>query len=63
MIAYFNRVMNSAERNYCVIRHEFLPMVCAVDYLCGRHFLAHSDQGSLHWVMNFKNLEGQMGSC
>ena len=65
MIAYFSRVLNPAERNYCVTRRELLALVCAVDhfhhYLCGRHFLVRSDHGSLWWLMNFRNLEGQMG--
>ena len=65
VIAYFSRVLNPAERNYCVTRRELLAMVCAVNhfhhYLCGRHFLVRFDHGSLRWLMNFRNLEGQMG--
>ena len=65
VIAYFSRVLNPAERNYCVTRRELLAVVCAVNhfhhYLCGRHFLVRSDHGSLRWLMNFRNLEGQMG--
>ena len=47
VIAYFSRVLNPAERNYCVTRRELLAVVCAVNhfhhYLCGRHFLVRSD--------------------
>ena len=64
VVAYYSRVLSSTERKYCVTRRELLAVVKAVDhfhhYLYGRHFIVHSDHGSLRWLMAFKKLEGQM---
>jgi hypothetical protein len=41
-----------------------LAIVCSVKhfhhYLYGRPFLVRSDHGSLRWLINFKNPEGQL---
>ena len=64
VIAYYSRVLSGNEHNYCVTRRELLAVVLAVKhfhhYLWGRHFMVHSDHGSLRWLMNFKNPEGQL---
>ena len=64
VISYYSRVLTRNERNYCVTRRELLAVVMAVKhfhhYLWGRHFVVRSDHGSLRWLMNFKNPEGQL---
>lgn len=64
VIAYFNRVLVKAERNYCITRRELLAVVDSVKsfrhYLYGRRFLIRTDHVSLNWLMSFRNLEGQL---
>ena len=64
VIAYFSRIFNKAERNYCVTRRELLAVVDSVKffhhYLYGRKFLVRTDHVSLRWLMSFRNLEGQL---
>jgi len=64
VIAYFSRVLNKAERNYCVTRRELLAMVDSMKsfrhYLLGRRFMIRTDHFSLKWLMSFKDLEGQL---
>ena len=64
VISYYSRVLTGNERNYCVTRRELLAVVMAVKhfphYLWGRHFVVRSDHGSLRWLMNLKNPEGQL---
>ena len=64
VIAYGSRVLSKPERNYCVTRHELLAVVYFTQhfwpYLLGRHFVLRSDHGSLMWLHNFKEPEGQL---
>jgi len=64
VIAYFSRVLNKAERNYCVTRRELLAIVDSMKffrhYLLGRRFKIRTDHFSLKWLMSFKDLEGQL---
>ena len=64
VIAYASRVLTKPERRYCVTRRELLAVVCFVQhfrpYLLGRHFLLRTDHGSLTWLSNFKEPEGQL---
>ena len=64
VIAYFSRVLTKEERQYCVTRRELLAVVKSVKhfhhYLFGRHFMIRTDHGSLQWLVNFKNPEGQI---
>ena len=64
VIAYGSRKMSRPERRYCVTRKELLAIVHFVKhfrhYLYGRKFLIRTDHGSLRWLMNFKNPEGQL---
>lgn len=64
VIAFYSRVLNKAERNYCTTRRELLAIVDSVKsfhhYLLGRKFLIRTDHISLKWLMSFKNLEGQL---
>ena len=64
VIAYGSRCLSKAERQYCVTRKEFLAIVYFVKYfrhyLYGRQFLLRTDHGSLRWLFNFKEPEGQV---
>ena len=64
VIAYGSRVLSKAERRYCVTRRELLAVVYFLQhfrpYLLGRHFTLRTDHGSLTWLRNFKEPEGQL---
>jgi len=64
VIAYFSRVLNKAERNYCVTRRELLAMVESMKsfrhYFLGRRFMIRTNHFSLKWSMSFRDLEGQL---
>ena len=64
VIAYYSKCFSRSERKYCTTRKELLAVVCSIEhfhhYLYGRHFTVRSDHGSLRWLMNFKNIEGQV---
>ncbi|CAC5369319.1 unnamed protein product [Mytilus coruscus] len=64
VIGYFSKTFSKSERNYCVTRKELLTIVSAVKnfhhYLYGRSFTVRTDHGSLRWLVNFKNPEGQL---
>ena len=53
-----------SERRYCVTPKEMQALVYFVKYLrhylIGKQFTVRMDHGSLHWLMNFKNPEGQV---
>ena len=62
--AYYSRALNKAERNYCITRKELLAVVEAVKhfhhYIYGVETVVRTDHGALTWLLNFKNIEGQM---
>ena len=64
VIAYASRSLAKAERGYCVTRKELLAVVYFVKffkhYLYGTKFLLRTDHGSLRWLCNFRNPEGQI---
>ena len=61
-IAFYSRVMNSAQRNYCPTRRELLAVVAALQhfrhYLLGSHIILRTDHHSLKWLKTFKRPEG-----
>ena len=63
-IAYGSYVLSKAERHYCVTRWELLAVVTFTrqycPYLIGRHFFQRTNHGSLTWLSNFRELEGQL---
>jgi len=67
VIAYFSRMLNKSERNYCVTRRELLAIVSSIKsfhhYLYGRKFLIRTDPShvSHRWLMSFKELEELVG--
>ena len=64
VVAYASRVLSKAERRYCVTRRELLAAVTFAHhfrpYLLGRRFTLRTDHGSLTWLHNFKEPEGQL---
>jgi len=64
VIAYYSRVLNKPERNYCVTRRELLAIVNSLKffhpYFFGQKFLIRTDHVSLKWLMSFRELEGQL---
>ena len=64
VIAYGSRLLSKPERQYCVTRRELLAVVVFTrhfrSFLLGRPFLLRTDHGSLTWLKNFKEPEGQM---
>ena len=63
-MGYGSYVLSTPQRNYCVTRKELLAVVTFTrtyrHYLLGNHFSGRTDHGSLVWLMNFKNIEGQL---
>ena len=64
VVVYASRTLSKSERRYCVTRKEMLALVYFVKYfrhyLYGKQFTIRTDHGSLRWLMNFKNPEGQV---
>ena len=64
VIAYGSRLLSKPERRYCVTRRELLAVVTFVrqfrPYLVCGHFTLRTDHGSLTWLRNFKEPEGQL---
>ena len=64
VIAYGSRLLTKPERRYCVTRRQLLAVVTFVHlyrpYLICRKFTLRTDHGSLTWLKNFKEPEGQL---
>ena len=64
VIAYGSRLLSKAERKYCVTHRELLAVVAFTQqyrpYLLGRKFQLRTDHGSLTWLRNFREPEGQL---
>ena len=64
VVAYASRVLTKAERRYCMTRQELQAVVVFLQhfrpYLLGRRFTLCTDHGSLVWLRNFKEPEGQL---
>ena len=64
MVTYYSRVLSAPECRYCVTRWELLAVVKAVKhfhvYLYGRKFLLRTDHAALHWLLSFRQPEGQV---
>jgi hypothetical protein len=63
VIAYCSKMLNKAERNFCVTRRELLAMMRAPEefhkYVYGREFHLCMDHSALTRILSFKNVEGQ----
>ena len=64
VVAYASRALTKSERKYCITRKELLAVVYFVKYfrhyLYGRRFTVRTDHGSIRWLLNLKNPEGQL---
>jgi len=64
VIAYASRSLSKSQRKYCVTRKELLSAVTFIHhfqpYLLGHQFSLRTDHGSLKWLQNFKEPEGQL---
>jgi len=61
-IAFFSRVLNSTQRNYCPTRRELLAVIVSLQhfrhYLLGAQVILRTDHHSLKWLRTFKRPEG-----
>ena len=64
VVGYGSYVLSAPQQNYCVTRKELLAVVTVMQtnrhYLLGNHFSVRIENGSLVWIKNFKNIEGQL---
>lgn len=64
VIGYASKTFSKQQRNYCVTRKELCAVITYVKhfrpYLYGRKFTIRTDHGSLAWLTNFKEPEGQL---
>ena len=64
VICYGSKKLDKAQQNYCVTHRELLAVITFVTqlrhYLLGQEFLLRTDHGSLRWLCNFKQPEGQI---
>ncbi|XP_063963171.1 uncharacterized protein LOC135156056 [Lytechinus pictus] len=63
-IAYGSFSLTPEQRRYCVTRRELLAVVRFTrqyrHYLLGKPFTVRTDHGSLTWLMNFREPQGQL---
>ena len=63
-MAFFSRVMNPAQKQYCTTRRELLAIISALQhfrhYLIGNKVILRTDHYSLKWLKTFKIPEGIM---
>ena len=64
VIAYGSRLLTKPERKYWVTRRELLAVITFIQqyrpYLICQKFMLRTDHGSLTWLKNFKDPEGQL---
>ena len=64
VIAFASRTLSKPERRYCVTRKELLSVVTFIrhfrPFLLGHKFTLRTDHGSLTWLSNFRQPEGQL---
>ena len=64
VIAYASRALSKPEWNYCETRRELLAALYFTKhfrlYLLGHKFTLHIDHGSLTWLRNFREPDGQL---
>ena len=64
VIAYGSLSLSPEQRRYCVTRRELLAVVKFTrqyrHYLLGKSFTVRTDHGSLTWLLNFKEPQGQL---
>ena len=64
VVCYASCAFSKPERNHCMTKWELLAVVCFTKqfrpFLLGRRFTLRTDHGSLTWLTNFKEPEGQV---
>ena len=59
-----SRALCGGQQNYCATKRELLAVVTFVEhfqyFLYGQHFIIRSDNASLKWLRNFKNIDGRL---
>lgn len=65
VVAYYSKLLSKTQRNYCATKRELLSIVLSLAhfhvYLYGhKRFTVRTDHSSLRWLLNFKDLEGQL---
>ncbi len=64
VVAFASYALTPLQRRYCTTRKELLAVVRFTNhfkhYLLGREFTVRTDHHSLVWLMNFRNIEGQL---
>ena len=64
VVAYGSRLLDKTERKYCVTHRELLAVIVFTKhfwpYLLERHFTLRTNHGSLQWLYNFHEPEGQL---
>ena len=64
VIAYGSKMLNKAERNYCVTDKELLSLRYFVEYyrqyLLGRKFTVRTDHRALVYLFSFKEPRGRL---
>ena len=63
-IAYSSKKLDKHQMKYNVTRRELLAVITFIHqfkhYLLGKQFLLRTDHGSLKWLFNFKDPQGQL---
>ena len=64
VIAYGSKMLNKAERNYCVTDKELLSLCYFIEYyrqyLLGRRFTVRTDHTALSFLFSFKEPRGRL---
>ena len=64
VIAYGSKILNKAERNYCVTDKELLALRYFIEYyrqyLLGRRFTVRTDHQALSYLFSFKEPKGKL---
>ena len=62
--SFASKVLTAEQRKYCTTRKELLAIITFTrqfrHFLFGRSFIIRTDHNSLVWLLNFKNIEGQL---
>ncbi len=64
VITYFSRIQTRPEQHYCITRKELHAVVKSIKhfhkYLYDQKFMLRTDHSALQWLLNFKDLHGQV---
>lgn len=63
-LSFASKVLTPQQRKYCTTRKELLAIVVFKrqirHYLLGRSFIIRTDNNSLVWLMDFRNIQGHL---